>query len=102
MGKYRVYDAEFKTQVVLEALRGQKSQAEICREHGIAADLLCHWRDSFLERAPELFQTRRERSGADERIAELERLVGQLTLELSAVKKVSSALNSRWPNGGRS
>jgi transposase len=102
MGKYRVYDAEFKAQVVLEALRGQKSQAEICREHGIAADLLCHWRDGFLERAPELFQSRCERSGAEERVAALERLVGQLTLELSAVKKVSSVLNSRLPNGGRS
>jgi len=102
MGKYREYDAEFKVRVVLEALRGQKSQAEICREHGIAADLLCRWRDTFLERAPELFRTRRERSGEEECIAELERLVGQLTLELSAAKKVSSVLNSRWANGGRS
>jgi transposase-like protein len=31
MGKYREYAAEFKVRVVLEALRGQKSQAEICR-----------------------------------------------------------------------
>jgi len=102
MGKYREYDAEFKARVVLEALQGGRSQAEICREHGIAADLLCRWRDAFLERAPELFTTRRERSGEAERIAELERLVGQLTLELAAVKKVSSVLNSRLPNGGRS
>jgi transposase len=102
MGKYREYDAEFKTRVVLEALQGQKSLAEICREHGIAADLLCRWRDNFLARAPELFKTRRERSAEEVRIAELERLVGQLTLELTAAKKVSSLLNSRSLNGGRS
>ena len=41
-------------------------------------------------------------SAEDARIAELERLVGQLTLELAAAKKVSSLLNSRSSNGGRS
>ncbi len=87
MGKYRKYDAEFKARVVLEALRGQKSLAEICRENGIAADLLCRWRDALLERAAELFKTRHERSVEEERIAELERLVGQMTLELAAAKK---------------
>ena len=102
MGKYREYDPEFKVKVVLEALKGQKSLAEICRENGIASDLLCHWRDAFLERAPELFKTKHERSAESERIAELERLVGQLTLELSAAKKVSSLVNSRSLNGGRS
>jgi transposase len=102
MGKYREYGADFKARVVLEALRGQKSLAEICRENGIASDLLCRWRDAFVERAPELFKTKHEHSAEEERIIELERLVGQLTLELSAVKKVSSLLNSRSANGGRS
>ena len=102
MGKYRAYDADFKARVVLEALRGQKSLAEICRENGIAADLLCRWRDAFLERAPELFKTKHERSVEEERIVELERLVGQMTLELTAAKKVSSLLSSRSRNGGRS
>ncbi len=102
MGKYREYDAEFKVKVVLEALRGQKSLAEICRENGIASDLLCRWRDAFLERAPELFKTKYERTAEEGQIAELERLVGQLTLELTAAKKVSSLLNSRSSNGGRS
>jgi len=102
MGKYREYDADFKVKVVLEALRGEMSLAEICRENGIAADLLCRWRDAFLGRAPELFKTRHERSGEEERIVELERLVGQMTLELTAAKKVSGLLNSRSRNGGRS
>jgi transposase len=102
MGKYREYDAEFKAKVVLEALRGQQSLAEICRANGIAADLLSRWRDAFVARAPELFQTKQTRSVEAERIAELERLVGQLTAELAAVKKVSSVLSSRSLNGGRS
>jgi transposase-like protein len=39
MGKYRTYDAELKARVVLEALQGQKTAAQICRENGIADDL---------------------------------------------------------------
>jgi transposase len=102
MGKYREYDAEFKAKVVLEVLQGHKTAAQACREYGIAADLFSRWKQDFVLRAPELFKTRRERSGDAERIAELERLVGQLTLELTAAKKVSSLLSSRSNNGGRS
>jgi transposase len=55
MTKHKSYNAELKLQVVLEVLKGQKSLAEICREHEVAADLVCHWRDVFLERAPQVF-----------------------------------------------
>ena len=102
MGKYREYDAEFKARVVLEVLQGQKSAAEACREYRIAADLLSRWKQDFILRSPELFKTKHEQSAEAARIAELERLVGQLTLELSAAKKVSSLLSSRSSNGGRS
>lgn len=102
MGKYRSYSAEFKVQVVLEALKGQKTEAQICREHNIAPDLLTHWKQNFLERAPQLFQTKQQQSTEQERIADLERLVGQLTMELAASKKVSKLLHSRWGSDGRS
>ncbi len=102
MGKYREYDAEFKARVVLEVLQGQKSAAEACREYGIAADLLSRWKQEFVKRSPELFKAKHEQSAEAARIAELERLVGQLTLELSAAKKVSGLLSSRSSNGGRS
>ena len=101
MGKHRSYDSEFKARVVLESIQGHKTAAQICRENGIAADLLSRWRQQFIERAPELFLTQRARSAEVERIAELERLVGQLTLELTAAKKLSNLLVFRSPNGGR-
>jgi len=102
MSKYKSYDAEFKVQVVLEVLKGQKTMAQICREYGVADDLVCHWKQVFLDRTPELFRTKQQRSGEQEQIAELERLVGQLTVELAASKKVSKLLNSRSRNGERS
>lgn len=101
MSKHKTYDWEFKAKVVLEALRGQKTEAQLCREYNIAPDLLTHWKKTFVERAPQLFQTTQQRSDEQARIAELERLVGQLTLELAASKKVSSLLPSRSRNGER-
>ncbi len=105
MGKHKHYDAELKTQIVLEVLKGQKSLAQICREREVSADLVCHWRDLFLERASQVFTDPRATAKYDqeqERIAELERLVGQLTVELAATKKVSQLLPSRRSIGAKS
>lgn len=102
MTKHRHYDADFKVRVVLEALEAKKTMAQICREHGIAQDLLSRWRQDFLARAPQLFATTRQGTADQTRIEELERLVGQLTLELAASKKVSQLLPSRTTSGGRS
>ena len=68
----------------------------------IAQDLLCRWRQDFVARAPQLFASPQQHSDERERIAELERLVGQLTLELAATKKVSTRLPSRSLSNGRS
>jgi transposase len=102
MTKHKVYDAEFKVKVVLEVLKGEKTMAQICREYAVADDLVCHWKQVFLERAPELFRAKQQRSEDQARIAELERLVGQQALELVVSKKVSKWLPSRGRSGERS
>jgi transposase len=70
----------------------------------VAADLACHWRDVFLERSPQVFVDPRAGGKATEeqRIAELERMVGRLTMELDASKKALRLLPSRTNNGERS
>ncbi len=105
MGKHKQYDAALKTKIVLEVLKGQQSLAQICREHEVCADLVCHWRDIFLERAPQAFvdpRTHGKATGDQERIAELERMVGRLTMELDASKKASTLLPSRRTSGEKS
>ena len=100
MGKHKQYSPAFKVQVVLEVLRAQKSQAQICRENNVADELVSRWHQEFLGRAPEIFTTMRIRSAEQERIAELERLLGQLTLEQSILKKASRLLTSRSHGNG--
>jgi len=90
----RTFKPEFKARVVLEDLTGVKSAAEICREHRLSPQLLSRWKAEFLERAPEIFATERCRGSELERVAELERMVGRLTMELDVSKKASSILTS--------
>jgi len=94
----RKYSPEFKARVALESLRGDVSQAELCRRHGVASDQLSRWRKRPIEQAPKLFSDARNDPNL-ERIAQLEQLVGRLTLELEILKKASSML--KGPRGGK-
>ncbi len=102
MGRHRKFSPEFKVKVVLEALQGQKSAAQICRENNLAATQLSDWQAEFLTRAPQVFASPSSRSAEQARIAELERLIGQLTLELAILKKASSLLRSDGIGNGSS
>jgi transposase len=88
----RQYTAEFKAKVVLEVLSGQKTPSEICRAHKLNLNVLARWRKEFVQQAPSLFEQNARKSQEQERIAELERLVGQLTMKLEIAKKASGYL----------
>lgn len=96
MGNRRKFTAKFKAEVVLELLSGAKSSAELCREHQIAASVLADWKTIFLSRAAWLFENPEQHDSQQVgRIAELERLVGRLTLENDLLKKATSILHPR-------
>jgi transposase-like protein len=97
MAQRRKFTAEFKAQVVLDLVSGAKSAAELCRQHQLNPQLLARWKTEFLERAPLLFQQEAMQSQEQERIAELERVVGRLTMQLEITKKASAIL-SLQPN----
>ena len=94
MAKRRKFTPEFKTEVVLEALSGESSQAELCRRHNLSEDQLSKWKLYFLENAVSVFGSKDKVSAADaSRIAHLEQLVGQLTVALDIEKKAARWLN---------
>lgn len=96
MTSRRKFTAAFKAQVVLELLSGAKTSAELCREHQIAASVLADWKAVFLQHAPEAFERPEHHNGQEAtRVAELERLVGRLTLENDLLKKATSILHQR-------
>jgi transposase len=82
--RYRRFTAQQKLELVMASLRGERSIAELCREHQISQSLLRRWRDVALEAAGERLAGTQERSVQSEqrrRIAELERALGRKTYE---------------------
>ena len=98
----RSFPAEFKTQVVLDLITGRRTQAELCREHQLSPSLLALWKDTALERLPQLFREAEQRDPQQVRIAELEQLVGRQALELELLKKASRLLPGSPDRNGRS
>jgi len=84
----RSFTPQFKAQVVLQVLAGLKSQAEVARQHKLKPELINRWKDIALEGLESLFQGEDRRGQDQDRIAELERMVGRLTMELEVAKKL--------------
>jgi transposase len=102
MTQRRQFTAEFKAQVVLELLSGAKNSAELCHEHQIASSGLTDWKAHFLARAASLLTGSDQRDHQDAtRVAELEHLVGRLTLENGILKKATSILHQHAKRRGR-
>ncbi len=94
MAKRRRFTPEFKAEVVLEALSGQSSQAELCRRYNLSDVQLSKWKRQLLENAASLFEPiGKQTHASQQRITQLEQLVGKLTLELDIQKKVSTLLS---------
>lgn len=53
----RVHDANFKTKVVLEALKGVKTLAQISSEFGIHAQQVTDWKRQVLDGIPSIFES---------------------------------------------
>jgi len=94
MTNRKTYTAEFKAGIVLEILTEQKSIAQASREYGIKDSVISRWKQEFIERSPQVFEKENLRDERDKRIAELERMIGRLAMELEMSKKVSRFLNS--------
>lgn len=85
----RQYSPEFKVRVVLELITGKKGLMEASQEYKIKDHVLSRWKQEFLERAPQVFeQPQTEKGKHEKRLAELERMVGRLTMQLDIAKKV--------------
>jgi transposase len=90
MAHRRTFSAEFKTKVVLELISGKKGLAEASREYQIKDTVLSRWKQEFLARATEIFEQPQDSQDKDARIAELERMVGRLSMQVEISKKAVS------------
>ena len=94
MAKRRRFTPKFKAEVVLEALRGETSQAELCQRHNLSENQVSTWKRQLFENVETFFEAAdKPSSESAERIAQLEQLVGRLTLALEIEKKALTFLD---------
>jgi transposase-like protein len=96
MKKRREYSPEYKTKIVLEALREEKSVSEIASREGINPNQIWNWRKEFTENAAIVFTRSKKEEEISEKLKEAkdkekeyQAKVGELTLEIDWLKKKS-------------
>jgi transposase-like protein len=83
------HDATIKARVVLKALSGQQTTAEIAKQYGIHPIMITKWKKQAVDLLPTLFSKKvdKDREEWKEREAQLFQQIGQLQYELEWLKK---------------
>ncbi len=78
-----------KVKIALEAIKGEKTTAEITSTYGIHATQVNTWKKQALESIPEAFSAKRKKQENDQQelLGELYKQIGQLTVENDFLKK---------------
>ena len=85
----RKHTAEFKARIALEAIRGIDTINEIAAKYEVHPVQVGNWKRELLDRVPELFERKNAANNKDGELerAQLERKVGQLSMEVDWLEK---------------
>lgn len=83
------HTAKFKSQIALEALKQEKTLAQLSGEYGVHPNQIAQWKKRLVEELPGIFTRKRKKAEreSEEIQAELYRQIGQLKVELDWLKK---------------
>jgi transposase-like protein len=77
----RNHSAAFKARIALEAIRGEKTVAEIASHHEVHPNQVTMWKTQALENLVGIFGGKAIADDGKEQIRELREKVGELTME---------------------
>ena len=88
-GVRKRYEAKFKAKIALEAVKQEKTMAQLSSEYGVHTNQIVQWKRRLIEELPGIFSGRRKKAEreTEEVQAELYRQIGQLKVELDWLKK---------------
>ncbi len=94
MEKRRNYTPQEKTKIVLEVLREEKTLSQIAAEYQVHPNVISRWKAEFLNNADKVFSKETDkvekiRQAYEQEKDELLRQIGQLSYEVSWLKKKS-------------
>lgn len=97
----RKFSADFKAKVALEAIKNQKTLAELSQQFDVHPITISKWKAEFLENMSAIFDHDQESKSAEPSV-DVEKLyaqIGQLKVELDFLKKSARKLGipeSEW------
>jgi transposase-like protein len=88
------HSAAFKAKVALEAIKENRTSAELSSAYGVHTTMITRWKRQVLEHLPEVFsdKVKRKDKNNEELLASLYQQIGQLKVELDWLKKKSELL----------
>jgi transposase len=85
------YAPEFKAKVAIEAIKGEKGNAEICSEYKIPGTNLQQWKCKAVESLHQVFipesEHARKQKLIEDEIEHLHKIIGEITIENNFLKK---------------
>ena len=79
--KKKPHSAEFKFKVALEAIRGDKTTAELCSEYGVVSSQLFKWKKALVEQGSDIFKNGAPQGTDTTQIEKLHATIGRLKVE---------------------
>jgi transposase-like protein len=94
-GMRKRYDGSFKARVALEAIRGDRTMAEIAAAYGVHPNQISKWKKQALDELPKIFSGRYEKTEAQgkELTDQLYQQIGRLKVELDWLKKKAGIIS---------
>lgn len=90
----RKFSADFKAKVALEAIKNQKTLAELSHQFDVNPVTISKWKGEFLENMSSIFGAEKSDPSAEESpmLEKLYAQIGQLKVELDFLKKSAKKL----------
>jgi len=79
---------KFKFKVALEALRGEKTIAELCQQYGVVSSQIYAWKKQIEKHGGSIFSDKRNKNNRDASIDELHTTIGRLKVENDFLSRV--------------
>jgi len=89
--KRRNHSSAFKAKVALEAVKEDKTIAELASQYEVHPSQIAKWKKQLLESLPEIFSSRQQNEQQDQEklTSQLYQQIGRLKVELDWLKKKS-------------